>query len=173
MQLRHSLSDFFLSFGIAFYFGCLAIPAQAAEDEQEVQAESEWSPGDPVPPGYTVKVDHTARRTGAIILVASYGVALLEAASGSSGCMMGDCNQSSKVPLLLTIPVVGPWIAFPSASDDQKMGCLLTGIGQGIGAAVLAYSIAFPNYELVKISKDVSVLPVPLATGGVGVVGRF
>lgn len=170
MQFCLALTRLLPAAGIAFISLLSVIPAEAAN---EVPFNASWSPSDPVPPGYGVTLDYHLLDVGAGALGISYGFALSYTSIWATMCSTGaNCNPTPQKVLPIMIPLVGPWMLM-SKSLQGDASFALIGSGEVAGALLMAYSIAFPKYKLVRISKDISVVPVPFVAGRIGVVGQF
>lgn len=164
-----------------------AAPVAAIPNYSNVR--NEWSPGDPVPPGYHPE---TQIRTGLVIagsvtLGASWlTLGLLPGAIVVSACTDLDASECTVAGGVLMIPVLGPFLTMPviaSYTDiDGAAIALLTvdGLIQSSGLAMLIAGIVAERDVLVRDTNiggvDVKISPLLSADAigtRVGITGSF
>jgi len=132
---------------------------------------NDWEPEEPVPPGYHPE---TRVRKGLVIGGAiPFGVFWLFSAMAAA--VGEDTNYDNQA---LYIPAVGPFIQLPkNATSTARFFCILDGVVQTGGLAMVIYGLASPKDVLVR--NDLGKLhlePRPFIArggGGMGLGGSF
>jgi hypothetical protein len=136
----------------------------------------------PIPPGYTVekRLRKGLLISGGVTLGLGYLFSLVWADAAEQETANGGHDPRVNATLLY-IPILGPWIAIPTAhngcgdvscKDDRRnaiTGLVLLGTAQAVGATLLAFGFV-PSKRLVR--SDLTVTPVFMGQSGYG-IGMF
>jgi hypothetical protein len=126
--------------------------------------EQRYTPGDPVPPGYTVDVSDSdaaakCRTLGWISLGIGYGAAYVSAIS-----LPGELSW-------LYVPVIGPWAEVADKEQDLRGLIAIDGLFQTVGAGLLIGGIATAGHRLVRDDAPlarIQITPTRLGRDGYG-----
>ncbi len=132
-----------------------------------------WSPDQPVPPGYTaVSKPRMGLLVGGIVTFGiSYGVTALV------GAVALDTSRGSSQTWPLLIPVIGPFIQM-AVTPVPGLNVLLAvdGLVQATGVGLFIAGLAARTVTLVRTA-NLTLTPVPVVTAGggngLGIAGTF